>query len=241
MPEKKTRKVVFCTPSLSGPTAPYIASLKAAIPAVEAAGWEHGLAQEIGNAYISAARSFLIRKALDAKPSVLVFIDYDMSFKPDALMKLLETEGDVVAGTYRFKDDVEEYMGSIDCKEDGTPIVRADGCVRAHYVPAGFLKITTNCIDEFMVAYPHLVYGTPHRPSIDLFNHGAYKGQWFGEDYAFSRNWRDRGGEAWIIPDLTLVHNAAYWEDGVKKYKAYPGNFHNYLRRQPGGDLEGQA
>jgi hypothetical protein len=32
----------------------------------------------------------------------------------------------------------------------------------------------------------------------------------------------------WIIPDLNLDHHGA---DG----KVYPGNFHRYLLRQPGG------
>jgi hypothetical protein len=64
---------------------------------------------------------------------------------------------------------------------------------------------------------------------VDLFNHGAHEGVWWGEDYAFSRNWLALGGELWIVPDLNLTHHGP---DTV-----YPGNFHNFLRRQPGGDL----
>jgi len=52
---------------------------------------------------------------------------------------------------------------------------------------------------------------------------------WWGEDYAFCRRWEERGGEAWLVPDLDLTHHSAD--------KAYPGNFHTYLRQQPGGDL----
>jgi GT2 family glycosyltransferase len=52
---------------------------------------------------------------------------------------------------------------------------------------------------------------------------------WYGEDYAFCRNWRDAGGELIIVPDLDITHHTTE--------KAYEGNFHTYLRQQPGGDL----
>src|SRR5258707_667607 len=87
-------KVVFCTPSLSGPTAPYIKALEDSIPLIEAAGWEHGYAQQVNCPYISAARANMLRAALDAKADVVVFIDYDVSWAPGDLLKLIETEGD---------------------------------------------------------------------------------------------------------------------------------------------------
>lgn len=170
----------------------------------------------------------MLRQALDWKADVVVFIDHDISFDPPDLLKLIETEGDVVAGTYRFKDpSKEEYMATIVVGPDERPIVRADGCIKADRVPAGFLKVTKEAVGRFMQAYPDLVYGPPYSPSVDLFNHGAHKGVWWGEDYAFSRNWIDAGGEIWIVPDLNITHHAAD--------KAYPGNFRNFLLRQPGG------
>ena len=44
--------------------------------------------------------------------------------------------------------------------------------------------------------------------SVDLFNHGAHDGAWYGEDYAFSRNWLALGGDIWIVPDLNLTHHS---------------------------------
>ena len=185
------------------------------------------MVNEVGCPYISAARATMLRKALDVKADMIVFIDHDLSWRAEDLLKLLETEGDVVAGLYRFKyDDKVEYMGVLD-DLDGKPQVRADGCLRGERVPAGFLKVTRNAVNKFMQAYPHLVYGEVSNPSIDLFNHGAHKGAWWGEDYAFSRNWRDCGGEIWIVPDLNLTHHSAT--------TAYPGNYHEFLLRQPGG------
>lgn len=224
-PTKK--KVVFCTPSLNGPMAPYIKSLEASLPLITAAGWEEGYAQQIGCPYISAARANMLRSALDAKAHVIVFIDYDMSWDPQDLLKLIETEGDVVAGTYRCKIDDEQYMGTVETDEEGRPITRKDGCISAKLIPAGFLKVTEAAIDRFMGAYPELVYGPRFHQSVDLFNHGVHERIWWGEDYSFARRWKEKCGDIWVVPDINLHHHT--------KEKVYEGNFHRFLCRQPGG------
>lgn len=224
----KRPKVVFCCPILREPYPQFVKSLTDALPTIQAAGWDEGYAQEVNNPYISGARAAMLRKALDAKADVIVFLDYDLEFPPESLLRLIQTEGPVVAGTYRCKVDTEEqYMGALYHGPDGTPIVREDGCVKASVAPAGFLKITKVAVHEFMAAYPELCYGPKYAQSVDLFNHGAYEGLYWGEDYAFCRRWREMGGEVWIQPDLDLTH----W----KAEKAYPGNFHQFLLRQPGG------
>lgn len=200
-------------------------SLEASIPLIQAAGWEEGIVEERGNPYISAARAFMLRKALDAKADVIVFLDYDLSWSPQDLLTLINTPGDVVAGLYRFKKPTEEYMGALLGGE--RPIVRADGCIKADRVPAGFLKVTVEGVRRFMRAYPKLLYGDPERYHVDLFNHGAIDGVWFGEDYAFSKRWVDIGGEIWVVPDLNITHHSAG--------EAFPGNFHEFMLRQPGG------
>lgn len=225
-------KVVFCLPTVKRPYQQCLDSLEASVPLIQAAGWEDGMVNEIGNPYISAARATMLRKALDAKADVIVFIDHDLSWRPEDLLKLIQTEGDVVGGTYRFKyENVNEvsYMGTIHSDANGTPQVRADGAIKARLLPAGFLKVTKEAVERFMTAYPELCYGEKYRLSVDLFNHGAHKGLWWGEDYAFCRRWEELGGEAWLVPDLNLTHHSAD--------KDYPGNFHIYLRQQPGGDL----
>lgn len=221
------KKVVFCIPVVNKPFPQTVAALEASLPVIEAAGWSHGLVQTLNNPYISAARASMLRAALDVRPDAVVFIDYDMSWKPDDMLKLLEAEGDVVAGTYRMKIDDEQYMGSLETNGDHTPKVRADGALSAKTIPAGFLKITPNAVDLFMVEYPELCYGPMHHQAVDLFNHGVFDRVWWGEDYAFARRWKEKCGEIWIVPDIDLDHHS--------KDKSFPGNFHKFLLRQPGG------
>ena len=223
----KPAKVVFCTPALIRPTDAYLAAMEASVPILNGAGYDHSAVFEIGCPYISHARATMLRKALDAKADIVVFIDYDLSWKPDDLLLLLETVGDVVAGTYRYKKDDEEYMGGWQTENSGCPRLRADGCFFADRVPAGFLKVTKEAVYRFMRTYPELIYGERYNPSVDLFNHGVIDGVWYGEDMAFSKRWREAGGEIALIPDLDIDHHSSD--------RVYPGNLHKFMLRQPGG------
>jgi glycosyltransferase involved in cell wall biosynthesis len=219
-------KVVIATPSLNGPTAPYISALEQSITLITGAGWEEAYVQEVGCPYISSARATLMRRALDAGADVVIYLDYDVSWEPPNLLKLLETPGDVVAGTYRYKKPEEEYMVVVRDTGDGRPLCRPDGCILAERAPAGFLKLTRETVDRFMGGYPNLIFGPRYNPSVDLFNHGAHEGVWWGEDYAFCRNWRALGEQIALVPDLDITHHKTN-SDGTTT--PYPGNFHKFL------------
>jgi len=221
------KKVAFCIPTITKPYQVCLDSIKASIPRIEEAGWEHYMVSEVGCPYISAARATMLRKALDAKVDAIVFLDHDLSWDAQDLLTLIETDGDYVMGTYRFKRDHEEYMGQLLSTNDGRPIVRADGSILTFCGPAGFMKITPNTINILVGKYPELCYGDRHTPHFDFFNHGAHNHTWYGEDYAACRRWLDIGQEIWTIPDLNITH----WSGE----KPYPGNLHQFLLRQPGG------
>lgn len=191
------------------------------MPLIESAGWEHQLTQYQGCPYISNARADMTRRALDAKADVIVYLDYDISFTPEDMLKLLSAEGDVVAGTYRFKQDEEQYMVALAVDGNNQLIGRSDGCLKTERVPAGFLKLTRNALSIFAKCNPTLLYGDPLNPHVDLFNHGAIDGVWYGEDYAFCKRWLETGNDIWLIPDLNIDHNSTD--------KVFKGNFHKYL------------
>lgn len=215
-------KVVFASPFLTRPTEPFIKALSNTVPAIEAMGWEHGLSQAVGNPYISCARADMTRKALDANADVIVYLDYDVSWRPEDMVKLLSIDLPVVAGTYRFKDDEIRYMATVLPGVDGQLQYNEHGCVKVDRAPAGFLKVTRGALQIFARKHPHLLYGDPLKPHIDIFNHGAHEGVWWGEDYAFCRRWAETGNDMWIYPDLNIDHHSPS--------KTYKGNFLKHLK-----------
>lgn len=221
-------KVAICTPTMTRPMPAYLSSLEASVPALDAAGIEHSTVFEIGCPYISAARTTTLTKAMKWGADAVVFIDHDIEWEPEALVQLIQTQGDVVSGTYRFKTDEHvTYMGAlVTDPDDHKPMGRKDGCLSAYRIPAGFMKITMQGVDKFKAAYPELVINDG---GVDLFNHGVHQGVWYGEDMAFSRRWVDEMKETiWLLPNLNLNHHDA-------SGNVFKGNFHEFLLRQPGG------
>lgn len=228
-------KVVFITATRKRPHPAYQAALEASCSALDAAGITHSVTFRSGSPYISYVYADMLHRAMQTDAEAFVFIEDDESWEPGDLVKLIETEGDVVAGTYRYKhdDDREEYMGSWHVDGGNRAILRAtDRAIKAHMVPNGFLKITRKAVRKFMRAYPQLLFGEPEKPAVDLFNHGVIipnDGRWWGQDYAFSKRWADIGGDTWIVPNLSINHHA--WDSD----RVWRGNLHEYLLRQPGG------
>lgn len=226
-------KIVIATPTITRPHPKYLEALERSAAVLDAEGIEHFTTYEIGSPYISHARSKMLRRALDAKCSMVIFIDHDIEWEPEGLLKLIRTPGWVVAGTYRFKlpleqiDDNKPYMGRLPPSHDGRPLVREDGAIKAQWAPAGFLKVTHEAVDAFIQAHPELCYGPRWSPYVDLFNHGARNNIWFGEDYSFSQRWNDMGKQLWLVPDLNLTH----WDGDTP----YAGNYHQWLSEQKGG------
>lgn len=214
-------RVVLCTPTVKRPHPAYLEALEATAHAFP----DLDCVFEIGCPYISAARTRMLGKAMERGFDYVVFVDHDVSWRPEDFRKLLSYELDVVGGTYRFKHEKEEYMGAF-IVDENNKVHAVNGLIRAERLPAGFLKVSRRAIDLFAERYPELICARDKPPSVDIFNHGAHDGQWWGEDYAFCRRYREIG-DVWLIPDLNLDHHA--------ENKAYPGNFHQFLLRCPGG------
>lgn len=238
--EEGVQKVALCVPTIgASPYPQFKAALAASQPVLDAMeGYKFAVFQEAGNPYISNARATMMRKALDWGAEIIIFIDHDISWEPEDLVKLIKHNSNVAAGTYRYKHDEEKYMGTLFTEDDGRPVVLPNGAIKAEMVPAGFLKITAQAMSLFYRAYPELTYGPVYHPYIDLFQHGAHENEWFGEDYRFSRRWNaiPDGGGIHLLPDLNLTHWLPVVEDGrVVDHKPFHGNFHHFLLRQPGG------
>jgi hypothetical protein len=167
----------------------------------------------------------MLSKAIKAGCDTFIFIDDDMSWRPQDLLELIVTPGDIVCGTYRFKTDEHvSYMGVLETDDEThRPMGRKDGCLSAIRIPAGFLKVTLPVVERFKRKYPELLI---NQGGVDLFNHGTIDGIWHGEDYAFSRRMIEMGEQIWLIPWLKLDHHG-------KNGNVYPGDFHEFLMNQP--------
>lgn len=243
-----TQYVVIATPAYDGKLTDGCAKSisDARILCIRAGIWTDFLTLG-GCAYLPMARNKLVRDFLaNSKATDLVFIDADVGFSARSLVRLLGHDVDVVAGAYRYKVDEERYpvlpLAADGHEGEATAPPRVDeatGLITAGMVPSGFLRIRRAVFERFLEHYgaPNLAVvernrdGTERERYYDFFDTQKVGEQWFGEDVRFGQLWQAMGGELWIDPDLDLTHT------GVKHY---PGNYHRFLLRQPGGS-EGPA
>lgn len=192
-----------------------------------------------GCTYLPVARNTLVAMFMkDADATDLFFVDADVGFDASAMIKLLEREEEIVAGIYPLKRDVPGYPVQIKT-EDGVPVGKdfvdgKDGVLEADFLPTGFMRIKRKVFEIMEEKYPELKYrsnlvniaNSDVEDVYDFFNMGAMgSSKWTTEDFAFCERWREIGGQLWVYPDIDFTHTG---------YKAFIGNYHEYLLKNKG-------
>ena len=100
-----TPTLFIATPCLDGNVnAHFTASLVRTMSALQQRGWRAPQIDfEIGNSLIADARNKLVARFLASDCSDLVFIDSDLSWSPDDLLRLASYDAPFVAGVYQRK------------------------------------------------------------------------------------------------------------------------------------------
>lgn len=185
-----------------------------------------------GCCYLPIARNMLVKQFMESDGTDLIFLDTDVSWMPGGILKLLRWDRDIVAGIYPYKSDVESYPVVHLLDNDRRPVVDPiTGLIEADAVPTGFMRIRRNVFEEMKEHYHELKVIDRKNPE-KLVEYDCYfdtkqiGDTWYGEDIHFCKLWRAIGGRIWIEPDIT------FWHHGLKAWK---GNWHEYLRRLPGG------
>src|SRR5580704_4437262 len=128
-----------------------------------------------GDALITRARASLVAQFLDDPAMThLLFIDGDIGFEPEQVLRLIDCEADVCAAVYPIKridwDKVRAVMGAgrpnpaaaafsyvFEVADPGAVVARA-GFAKVRYAGSGFLMIRRRALEAMCERYPHLRY-----------------------------------------------------------------------------------
>ncbi len=185
-----------------------------------------------GDALITRARASLVSQFLDDPDAThLLFIDADIGFEPDQVLRLIECGADMCAAVYPIKridwDKVKSIVeagrpnpGAAALKyvfevDDPNAVVENSGFVKVRYAGTGFLMIRRQALQRMCAHYPQLRYERDH--SIDAATASdnrfalfecmiAEDGTYLSEDFAFCKRWIDMGGEIWADLRSKLNH-----------------------------------
>ena len=190
----------------------------------------------ISDSLITRGRNQLVAKVMANKSFThLLFIDVDLAFNHEDILKMLWHDKDVITGAYPIKeilwDKVVDLVGKgvekdklaekstrfvVNPVMGGNNQVRVDnGAISIHDAGTGFMLIKREAFEKLFEAYPELKYtddtgslkDDERDNSYALFNSFVDEdGRFLSEDYGFCRYWQKIGGEVWVDPSIELVH-----------------------------------
>ena len=218
------RKNVFiCVPTYNGTIdAKTALSLLQNVTSIIADGNGVTFDLQLGNCYIAAARNNGVDNFMKTDCTDMVFVDADLSFGPDAMRKLLSHDVDIVGGVYPYRGGSGGWPCSIITNQDRTPHC-INGLIEAKHIPTGFMRIRRSVIEKMKTLRPELKRNDGMPTLFDTGNLWG-NGEWYGEDVAFCKRWREIGGEIWIEPHIDFLH--------IGKSE-HAGNYHEYLLSLP--------
>ena len=170
--------------------------------------------------YIDRSRNLCVDMFMKSNCDEMVFIDSDMEFDNDAILKLIKHDKDIVAGAYRYKKDEIEFTVRLDfsrnnnCKDEETGLVYVD---RA---PTGLMRIQRRVFDRMRGHYSMVA---DERGIYSYFDTGMRfpdENNWYGEDSYFCKRFIEMGGIIMCDPTINFTHI------GTKEYK---GSLHDHL------------
>ena len=211
----------------------------------------HGFALELallgGDALITRSRAVLVARFLDMPQAThLLFVDADIAFEPEQVVRLLRADKELAAAFYPLKatdwDAVParvvggETLRGAGLSYVGTllepPERRMEGdFATARYAGTGFQLIKRTVFEQLIAAHPELRFASVHTRRGNLpDSQNLYAlfdclidpdtGAYLSEDYAFCRRWRALGGDIWLDLRSRLTHVGAdqFQGDAATRY-----------------------
>jgi len=166
------------------------------------------------DALVQRARNDLVALALKHEVESLIFIDHDIIFQPEWILKLIQSDKHVIGGTYRKKTDEKEIY-PVRIKEIE---FQKDGLIKTEGIATGFLKLSRKALSMLWEVSPSYINEGRERRMV--FDIGIIDGALYSEDIIMCEKLKKLGFQIWLDPSMCCGHIGP---------KIYQGNFTKYL------------
>lgn len=226
-------KVMLATTAYDSPDASYTFSIQDSRDALAKAGVPTAYLLLSGNCHVDDARNAVVRDFLATDCTELVFIDADVSWRADGLLRLCRHEiedTEIVGGVYPYRrnDTRKRLQGAPVRTLPGVGEPDHRGLLEVEGLPTGFLRIPRHVLERMAEESPayHTRGGVISHEIFDrdILEDGGRR----GGDIRFCMKWRELGGRAFADPEIQLGH--------VAKQVLW-GSLGSALRKQDGSVL----
>lgn len=183
---------------------------------------QHGIDLSIGSicgcSVVSRARNLLVKDFLESNCTDLMFIDADINFEPEDVLRLMAWASDpvkgIVGGVPRTRKTNKVYIAQLDQDEEGLTMNKM-GLVRAKRIATAFMLVRREVFERLVNENPQWNYydHSSDRQLNAVFDFLVTEEGYMGEDYLFCDRARAIGYEIWIDPTIKLGHM------GVQEYE----------------------
>jgi hypothetical protein len=214
----KTRSVMICTPIARAPAWQYTVALAETCVLLHRLGISFGHSSVVGVTNLPAARNMLAARFLASGATDLMFIDDDVGWDSNDVVRLLASDQPLIAGITRKKTDKFDDVAGWGCEflPGESFDMDASGNIMIARAATGFMRVHRRVFEEMIGAHPEWkrADAAGMSPAEQQFYHRffAYDDKEQTEDYVFCDRWREIGGRVFIDPNLRLSHV------GVKSY-----------------------
>lgn len=194
---------------------------------------------------IPRARNVCAMQFLKSDATHMIFIDADIIFQPEDIVRMLRSQKELVCGIYAKKafnfDKVKEVAATCHDMKELTELCARynvnlspndttlhDGFLKVNYSPTGFMMIRKDALHGFVDEHPELAYKNDIRgygfgePCHDIFKCGVINERYLSEDYYFCHLWRASKRDVWVDFKTNLGHigNITYFSHPFKLFQA---------------------
>lgn len=148
-----------------------------------------------------------------------MFIDSDIAWKSQDLLRLLTWNQPLVGGAYQLKS--EELSFGVKFSSE---IISRNGLLITNRLATGFLRIRRDALDSMInnageIGLRQYLYDQGKKKLYAFFDTLIVDNKYVGEDYFFSDLWKKNGGEVLLDPELKLQHiGTRVYEESILDY-----------------------
>lgn len=156
----------------------------------------------MGDAEIGHARNLIAANFLKTDFTHLLFIDSDVVFHDQAIIRLIEADKDVIGAAYPKKQEGETQYPVV------APFGPVDNncCQEVMGTGAGFMLIKREALEKFAAYHPNAYYQENGEKKRDFFCPQTIDGKRASEDLAFCILAREAGIQVWMRRDIPMGH-----------------------------------
>ena len=194
--------------------------------------------KSVRTSLVTHGRNLLTCGFLNSDFDYMLFVDADVEFNPEAVMRMMVPKKDIVCTPYRVKEDGMKY--AVKFKDSTNIKIEPFDLVEIEEGPAGLMLIQRKVFERLMDKHPELKinFNAPTRKKMNeeigavedavdryMYNFwdttfGLDTGEWKGEDLSFCALARGAGFKIYANLDSGTTHHGSW---------GWKGRFGDYL------------